>query len=171
MRTRQADLDQLNQGPQPTKPDKIAKRKKKLASLTKLIAEDKQAADDLRAVDPQDRDAVAELMNKWQEGGMYTASVTKFTNEQLMEQAINKAVTDNMPAIEAKFLRPDGTVADAGANLMIRAQVLQNLGIGYELDPRNQIVKISRPLTTIVAIIVLVDSANGHFVVETAYPE
>jgi hypothetical protein len=166
---REKELDELNAAQAPTKPDKIAKRQQKIESRTKQIADDRQAIATLQAMDLDDREAIKKFMEG--EKPMYTTSVTKFTNEHLLEQAINQAVTENAALIERTFLDANGDPVGAGANVLIKAKTLQNLGIGYELGARNEIVQIAQPLTGIAAMIVLVDPANGHFVVETAYPE
>ncbi len=169
MRPRQKELADLTAAPEPANAGKAAKRLEKIASRQRLIAEDEALVAKLEGMDLEDREVVKKFMEG--EKPMYTVAATKFTNEGLLERAIQKAVTENAAKIERDFMGTDGNPKAAGARTTISATTLDELGIGYELTARNEIVKIAAPLRSLTAVIVLVDPDQGHFVVETAYPE
>jgi hypothetical protein len=169
MRPRKKELDTLLASPEPSNPGKAAKRLEKIASRQRLIAEDEALVAKLEGMDLDDREVVKKFMEG--EKPMYTVAATKFTNEGLLERAIQKAITENADKIERDFMGADGNPKAMGARTTISATTLDELGIGYELTARNEIVKIAAPLRSLTAVIVLVDPDQGHFVVETAYPE
>jgi hypothetical protein len=169
MRPRQEELDRLRATPEPANAGKAAKRRDKIASRERTIAEDEALIAKLEGMDLDDREVVKKFMEG--EKPMYTVAATKFINEGLLERAIQKAITENQAKIEREFMGDDGNPKAMGARTTISATTLEEIGIGYELTSRNEIVKIAAPLKSITAVIVLVDPAQGHYVVETAYPE
>jgi hypothetical protein len=149
------------------------KRDDKMTKLQAQISECQQLVNQYAAIDEKDRDAVFVALNKWQNSLPYMVSkeVTHFTDNKMMETVAKDAIAARQAYINAAFTEPDGSAKPNGSPAVITYPAPPGLGAGYELDPDNLAVPITRPLTKVVLRLLVSDSVQRHFMIETAYFE
>jgi YD repeat-containing protein len=165
----QRDIAELQRMPRsPRRDDKIAKLQAKIAAAQALVAE-------YTAINENNRDEVFGTLNKtpWRKSLPYMVNkeMTRFTDNKMMESIVAAAVAANQAAIDAAFTAPDGNAKPNGTEKVITHPAPPGLGVGYELDPSNLVVPITRPPTKVVLRLLVSDSVQRHFMVETAYFE
>ncbi|WP_285682059.1 hypothetical protein, partial [Actinoplanes sp. NBRC 103695] len=148
-------------------------RAAKITRMQERIAEAQALIGQYQAIDETSRDEVFAALDKWAKSlpHMVSKEVTHFTDNKMMETIIKAALTANQAAIDAGFTAPDGSSKPNGAQKAITHPSPPGLGAGYELDPANLVVPIARPLSTLVLRLVVSDSVQRHFMIETAYFE
>jgi hypothetical protein len=150
----------------PRRDDKIAKLQVKINDSQQLVSQ-------YAAIDEKNRDAVFDTLDKWAKSlpHMVSKEVTHFTDDAMMETVVQAAISASQARIDAAFTEPDGSAKPNGSQGVITHPAPPGLGAGYELDPNNLAVPISRALTTLVLRLVVADSVQRHFMIETAYFE
>jgi hypothetical protein len=160
---------ELDAAPEPTSKkekkvvDTVVKRGEDYRKQAEAIQNAKRRISELERMDEHDRDTVLEQLKNWR-GGMPTAQASKFRSGPILEQSVEHAIKENQVKIDDAF-----TGKPPGESLTIRSTLAKSIGIGFELNERNQVVPTPSMMKSIVIILVLVD--DEHFVVETAYPE
>lgn len=125
-------------------------------------------------INPTDRSAAAEAMqtNAWRgrAGGgprpITELRATRFTDDHVLERSILRVLS--MPAMTDRIdheltARPQNPVR-------VTEDLGINLGFGYEMNSRQQAVRISSPLTRVTFIVRASDEARKLYVIETGWP-
>ncbi|MEE1774138.1 hypothetical protein PUR34_39710, partial [Streptomyces sp. JV185] len=162
-----SNIAELQKNPQSAKRDgKISKIQLRRAEALQLIA-------DYDAINAADRDEVFAALDKWAKSlpHMVSKEVTHFTDDKMMESVIKAAIVAGQARIDAALTDSSGNPKSDGAQGVITHPSPPGLGEGYELDRNNLVVPISRPLTKVVLRLVVSDSTQRHFMIETAYFE
>ncbi|WP_229706271.1 hypothetical protein, partial [Micromonospora sonchi] len=149
------------------------KRLEKIRKLTERIAAAQATITEYRSIDETKRDQVFAALDKWAKSlpHMVSKEVTHFTNNKMMESTIQAALAAKKSVIDAAFTAPDGSSKPTGSQTGVSHPAPAGLGRGFELDPDNLVVPITRPLTTLVLRLVISDDTQRHFMIETAYFE
>lgn len=96
---------------------------------------------------------------------------TKFYKSDLMRQTVMTVLYVNQEQIDAQLTDKDGNpkavATQAGP---FRHQFSRNIGIGYELNEKMQIVEIAT-LTKVAVMLIISDRKKRHYKVLTAFPE
>jgi hypothetical protein len=161
----QTQIADLLRNPQTQRRDeKIAKIQDRIDGARLLVGQ-------YQAIDDKNRDQVFEYLDKWKKGlpNMVSKEVTRFTDNKVMEATVKAAIAANQARIDAALVLPDGTPRSNGDQTSIRHPAPPGLAAGYELDANNEPVPITRALTTVELRLVVSDSANRYFMVETGY--
>ncbi|MGW1411915.1 hypothetical protein ACWCPY_38780, partial [Streptomyces sp. NPDC002403] len=161
------NIAELQKNPQSPKRDaKISKIQDRRAEALQLIA-------DYDAINEGSRDEVFAALDKWAKSlpHMVSKEVTHFTDDKMMESVIKAAIAAGQARIDAALTDSSGNPKGDGAQGAITHPAPPGLGEGYELDRNNLVVPISRPLTKVVLRLVVSDSVQRHFMIETAYFE
>ena len=96
---------------------------------------------------------------------------TKFYNNKDMHSSIEKALSENKDRINQEFNDEQGNSRATGTqSSKLSAELIQNIGIGYELDENMQVVPISM-MRHVGVIAVISDSEKRLYKVQTAFPE
>jgi hypothetical protein len=167
----EAAMAELDVAPEPTSKrekkvvDTVSKRGAEYFKHSHAITDARRRKNELERMDPGDRETMLEQLKNWR-GGMPTADVSKFRSSDPLERAIARVIEENQAKIDAEF-----TGKRNGDSFTIRGVLPKSIGIGYTLDARNQVIPTPSMMNRIVAVLVIVDDVQGHFVVETAYPE
>ncbi|MGH7928297.1 MAG: hypothetical protein ACREQV_10925, partial [Candidatus Binatia bacterium] len=149
------------------------KTAKKIQRYEQDITECNGLISGYQAINENDREAVFDALNnpRWREPGesMVTKEATHFTDNKVMEVVARDAISANRLTIDAAFSNPDGSAKPNGTSAEITYPVPPGVGAGYELDPNNLVVPISRPLSKVILRLLISDGTQRHFMIETAY--
>ena len=163
-------LNELLNAPEPTKEKKKELRERKIAKLRTKIADAQAEIAKYNALDENNRTQVFEYLDRWRRQGESMASdlVTKFTDNNVMEQVILAALKKHRHQINNAFIDSDGNAKPVGTTLAISDTIAQSdVGVGYKLDASMKVVSITRPLQGLQ--IHLVISGPYEYMIETAY--
>ncbi|HEV2801611.1 MAG TPA: hypothetical protein VGW12_13990 [Pyrinomonadaceae bacterium] len=169
----QKKLEDLVKGEQPKKPDKIAKRLNDIERYTKIIESAIEQKKKYTGINERDRRAIQNALADLDKDKMTKYQSTKFTvNAELMESMIRGAIAknENQLKINKAFIDKEGNARPKGTTVSLSHKAGQNIGMGYELDERNKIIKIKRSLSTITIVVAVSDTENFLYVVLTAHP-
>ena len=125
----------------------------------------------LLSIREDDKAAIEYALNQeWRLNTTFRA--TKFYNRKLMEKAIMEALENNRQKIDEGFTDENGNSKEVGTTLRppIKHRLPKSIGVGYELNSNMEVVETGS-LTQVVVIVVISDSNNRLYKVETAYPE
>jgi hypothetical protein len=156
----------------PTDPAKITAANEKVARLQQMLADNQAKYTYWQGLNPNDRAAAesASATKEWRgkiAGGprkIFEASKTRFNDNRELENAVMATVKQNETAIDQAL------TANPTKEFKITHTFPNNLGVGYELDAKMNVVKMAAPLTKVSAIIRASDEANKLYMVETAWP-
>jgi len=138
---------------------------KKKAELMSIKEDDKEAIK--RVLEESEKD----LKSLGYKKSDITFQATKFYNKKVMEKAVMEALKENQQKINEGFTDKQGNSTEEGTTLRppIEHRLHENIGIGYELNSKMEAVPMG-PLRKVTVIVVLSDSKNRLYKVETAYP-
>jgi hypothetical protein len=172
--TAQGKLDELSKGAQPTKPAKIEKRLKDIERYTDQIEEALRLKKKYTGISVNDRRAIQRALADLDKKTMTKTQSTKFTvNPELLESIIREALNkkENQAKIDAAFIDEDGNSRKKGTTVSITHKVGHNIGMGYEMDERTNVIKIKRALSRMTIVPAISDPDNFEYVVLTAHPK
>lgn len=169
-----ATIQQLWTETAKAKPDKLEKIIKRIQGEDGLESQVENIQNKLKwllNISEDDKAAIEQALNvEWRLNITFRA--TKFYNRKIMEKAIMEALEANQQKIDEGFSDENGNSKDAGTTLRppIKHKLFENIGVGYELNSKMEAVEIGA-LRHVVIIVVISDSKNRLYKVETAYPE
>lgn len=163
-------LNELLNAPGPKQEKKKMQRERKIAKLQTKIADAQAEIAKYYALNENNRTQVFEYLDRWRRQGepMTTDVVTKFSDNEVMEQVILAILNKNQPDINKAFTDSSGKSKPVGTTYPISDTITQTgVGVGYELNEKMEVVPITRPIQNLQ--IYLVISALYEYMVETAY--
>ena len=96
---------------------------------------------------------------------------TKFYKLETMRRAVMRVLVINQHKIDAQFTDRQGNPKSVGTQAgPFRSKFSNNIGVGYELNERMEIVEIPT-LMQVAVLLVISDDKKHHYKVLTAYPE
>jgi hypothetical protein len=169
----QATIQNITNDIQREQRNQSSKSANKVARYQQAIADCNALIVQYQAINGNSRDEVFDALDKWKKSlpGMVSKEVTRFTDNKVMETVVRDAIQANHAKIDAAFTEPDGSAKSNGSPTVITHPAPAGLATGYELDVNNIPVPISRPLTKAVLRLLISDSLQRHFMVETAWFE
>jgi hypothetical protein len=169
-----ATIQQLWAETEKAKPDKLEKILKRIQGENGLESQLENIQNKLEwllNIKEDDKAAIDQALNiEWRLNITFRA--TKFYNKKIMEKAVMEALEHNQQRIDEGFTNEQGNSKEVGTTLRppIKHKLPQNIGVGYELNSKMEAVETGS-LTQVTVIVVLSDSKNRLYKVETAYPE
>ena len=152
--------------------DAISERHEDTEGNLKKFQAAKAELKKLRLIPTDNREQMLRWLSEWRKKGdpMATAEATRFYNAGGLEASLKIAIERNQAKIDKAFTAPDGSSMPKGRAAAIRHEFAHDMGVGYELNAKNEVVGLAGPLTSINAHLVIYDDQKRTFVVETAYP-
>ncbi len=152
--------------------DAISERHEDTEGNLKKFQAAKAELKKLRLIPTDNREQMLRWLSEWRKKGdpMATAEATRFYNAGGLEASLKIAIERNQAKIDKAFTAPDGSSMPKGETCAIRHEFAHDMGVGYELNAKNEVVELPGPLTSINAHLVIYDDQKRTFVVETAYP-
>jgi hypothetical protein len=124
-----------------------------------------------RGIQSHQRDEIMRLLRDEARRKEIPFRATKFYKSQTMRQTVMSVLASNQEKIDAQLTdkngNPKAVATEAGP---FRHQFARNIGIGYELNDKMQIVEIAT-LTKVAVMLIISDQKKRHYKVLTAYPE
>lgn len=155
-------------------PSKSAKKQER---RNKVIKRQQDKIDQAQAeikkynsINENDRFEVFQYLDRWRKRGepMVTDVATKFTDHKIMIKVITAALKKNQLQIDEAFIDKSGKPKPVGTTVSISDVIREvNLGKGYQLDLKMQVVPLSGPLQNLT--IHLIISGLYEYMVRTAY--
>ncbi|MFD0340602.1 hypothetical protein ACFVH0_18300, partial [Streptomyces sp. NPDC127117] len=164
-------LNKLNESEYPTKPAKQAKRAQDYEKIMKGIREAQERIVELRGMDANDKAVVKKALESWRKGQLPVVRATRFKNDGVLERSVMQALRVRQRDIDNKFYGAGDGPIPAEDQFRFKAPLFRNIGVGYELNDKNEAVRMDVYLRNIFVAIVVSNATQRHYMVETAFPE